>query len=77
MNTFRGVRRRASLCPTRPVTPEVAGSSPVAPAENILQIAIFVAWLGANERRLPGRPALIPQQVEKGLFAGIFRRRQA
>jgi hypothetical protein len=28
---FRGVRRRTSSCPTRPVTPEVAGSSPVAP----------------------------------------------
>jgi hypothetical protein len=27
----RGVRRRASLCPTRPATPEVAGSSPVVP----------------------------------------------
>ena len=35
---FRGVRRRASLCPTRPVTPEVAGSSPVAPVKS-LQIA--------------------------------------
>ncbi len=31
MIMFRGARRRASLCPTRPVTPEVAGSSPVAP----------------------------------------------
>jgi hypothetical protein len=33
MRPFRDVRRRASSCPTRPVTPEVAGSSPVAPAE--------------------------------------------
>ena len=32
MGPLRGVRRRASLCRTRPVTPEVAGSSPVAPA---------------------------------------------
>jgi Bacterial protein of unknown function (DUF899) len=30
---FRGVRRRASWRPTRPVTPEVAGSSPVAPVK--------------------------------------------
>jgi hypothetical protein len=33
MSLFKDVRRRASLCPTRPVTPEVAGSSPVAPAK--------------------------------------------
>jgi hypothetical protein len=31
MRPFRGVRCQASLYPTRPVTPEVAGSSPVAP----------------------------------------------
>jgi hypothetical protein len=31
MMPFGRVRRRAPLCPTRPVTPEVAGSSPVAP----------------------------------------------
>ena len=37
----QGVRRRASLCLTRPVTPELAGSSPVAPVENILQIKAF------------------------------------
>jgi hypothetical protein len=33
MSPFGGVRRRAWLSPTRPVTPEVAGSSPVAPAK--------------------------------------------
>src|SRR5437867_5296266 len=33
MRLLRDVRRGASPCPTRPVTPEVAGSSPVAPAE--------------------------------------------
>jgi hypothetical protein len=54
------------------VTPEVAGSSPVAPAKNILQIGIFVAWLGANDRRLSACPALIPRQVEKDPFAGVF-----
>jgi hypothetical protein len=31
MSLFRGVCRGASSCPSRPVTPEVAGSSPVAP----------------------------------------------
>jgi hypothetical protein len=66
----------ALLCTLRPlkwsVTPEVAGSSPVAPVENILQNGIFVAWLGTIDRRLPARPALIPQQVEKSLFAGLF-----
>ena len=36
MSAFREVRRRAASCPTRPVTPEVAGSSPVAPVENTL-----------------------------------------
>jgi hypothetical protein len=34
MKAFRDVRRRASSCPTRPVTPEVAGSSPVAPVKS-------------------------------------------
>jgi len=31
---FGGVCRWASSCPIRPVTPEVAGSSPVAPVES-------------------------------------------
>jgi hypothetical protein len=51
--------------------------APSLPLKTSCKSPSFVAWLGANERRLPGRPALIPQQVEKGLFAGIFRRRQA
>src|SRR6266545_8188445 len=33
MRLFRGVRCLASWCPTRSVTPEVAGSSPVAPVQ--------------------------------------------
>jgi hypothetical protein len=41
MTTFGEVRRRASLCLTRPVTPEVAGSSPVAPVK-VLQIGCCV-----------------------------------
>jgi hypothetical protein len=39
----------------RPVTPEVAGSSPVAPVE-FLRIGVFVARRGANDRRLPPIP---------------------
>jgi hypothetical protein len=46
---FRGVRRRTSSSPTRPVTPEVAGSSPVAPVKD-LQINASVVCLGAHER---------------------------
>jgi excisionase family DNA binding protein len=34
-------RRQPPFVVARPVTPEVAGSSPVAPAENILQITMF------------------------------------
>jgi hypothetical protein len=36
MRPFRGVRRQSSVSLTRPVTPEVAGSSPVAPASKAL-----------------------------------------
>jgi hypothetical protein len=44
-------------CPfNRPVTPEVAGSSPVAPVENIPKFASFVARSGANDRRLLSIP---------------------
>jgi hypothetical protein len=42
----RSARKRQD----RPVTPEVAGSSPVAPV-NYLQIDMFVAGLGAIDRR--------------------------
>jgi hypothetical protein len=35
------LRRSASLVAARPVTPEVAGSIPVVPVENILQIGSF------------------------------------
>jgi hypothetical protein len=38
--------------PYRPVTPEVAGSSPVAPAENILQIGVFCCLTRRGDRRL-------------------------
>jgi hypothetical protein len=47
---FRGVRRGASRCPTRPVTPEVAGSSPVAPIK-LLQIDMFCCR--SRHRRTP------------------------
>jgi hypothetical protein len=54
-------RRQSSRLSNRPVTPEVAGSSPVAPVENILQIGLFccLAW----RRRPPASrrpPALNP-----------------
>jgi hypothetical protein len=39
MRPLRGVRRQAARCLTRPVTPEVAGSSPVAPAPGVGQPA--------------------------------------
>ena len=55
MNLFDGSRRRASLCRTRPVTPEVAGSSPVAPVENTPQIGIFCCPFWRNRP-----PALRP-----------------
>jgi hypothetical protein len=42
---FTGARRRASFYPIRPVTPEVAGSSPVAPVKS-LQIGIFCRLSG-------------------------------
>jgi hypothetical protein len=48
---FRVNRRQSSLSRNMPVTPEVAGSSPVAPVK-YLQIASFVVDLGANDRRL-------------------------
>jgi len=39
---FEAARRRPSLSPTRPVTPEVAGSSPVAPVKRPCKTAYFV-----------------------------------
>jgi hypothetical protein len=56
----------------RPVTPEVAGSSPVAPAENILQIGIFCCL--ARQGRPPAScaPRADPAAVGKGPFAGTF-----
>jgi hypothetical protein len=45
---FRDVRRRASWCPTRPVTPEVAGSIPVAPvSKSACKWGLAVAFPGA------------------------------
>src|SRR5918992_4183481 len=61
MTTFGDVRRRASLCPTRPVTPEVAGSSPVAPAKDSLQIGVFLLPVLAQATAgFPTGHALIP-----------------
>jgi hypothetical protein len=72
-------RRSAWLCPIRPVTPEVAGSSPVAPVENILQIRIF-CW-PSGRRRSPAShrsPALLPHAkpavggTQKVLLTSMF-----
>jgi hypothetical protein len=46
MNLFGGVRRRPSFCLNRPVAPEVAGSSPVAPPLKSLQIGILCCRVG-------------------------------
>src|SRR6266536_4716389 len=56
----------------RPVTPEVAGSSPVAPAENILQIHIFCCLHRRKRPPVSPHPALIPHETENSGFAGIF-----
>jgi hypothetical protein len=44
----------------RPVTPEVAGSSPVAPVKTFCKSASFVADSAANDRRLPKRSPAHP-----------------
>jgi hypothetical protein len=50
----------------RPVTPEVAGSSPVAPAKNTLQIRVFVVSIGAADRRLlAGRRAGSAREISR------------
>src|SRR5919109_3602612 len=48
MKPFRDVRRWASLCLTRPVTPEVAGSSPVAPVKVPANSRIVLSGLDAR-----------------------------
>src|SRR5439155_22934630 len=72
---FRDVRRRASLCSTRPVTPEVAGSSPVAPAfDTALLFAAtsqFVDRREVAQERFPrlhrdDRAAVLPDAIEQG-----------
>jgi hypothetical protein len=66
MERLRVNRRQSSFPWNMPVTPEVAGSSPVAPEENILQISLFCCPI--RRKRLPASfdPALIPQVAEKG-----------
>src|SRR6266542_1498231 len=55
MMMLRGVRRQALRCLTRPVTPEVAGSSPVAPA---LYTSHLQGFLVGAFRRTAQRPSL-------------------
>jgi hypothetical protein len=54
MRLFRAVRRRASWCPIRPVTPEVAGSSPITPVKVPANRAIVLSssWIGHRLHRL-------------------------
>jgi hypothetical protein len=47
-------------------TPEVAGSSPVAPVKTILQIGIFCCSFGANDRRLSNRSRAHPAGKSPG-----------
>ncbi len=56
----------------RPVTPEVAGSSPVAPvslAQSACKLGRSVAYRDANDRRLPGQPAHIPHETSPAIPA--------
>jgi len=62
---YRAGRRPSSRLRKWPVTPEVAGSSPVAPVKS-LQISIFLlSALGANDRRLP----FVPRSSRTGITA--------
>ena len=65
MRPVRDVRRRASLCLARPVTPEVAGSSPVAPVERVLQDSLQVV---EGELELRGHIARM-----LGITVGVHR----
>ena len=49
----------------RPLTLEVAGSSPVAPAANTLQIGKAAARSGVCDRRLSANPAFIPHGTQR------------
>jgi hypothetical protein len=77
--------RSARMRQDRPVTPEVAGSSPVAPVENILQIGCFCCQF--RRRRQPasfGPPPLMPhaksiasrrkKRLQRGIFCRGLRR---
>jgi hypothetical protein len=59
----------------RPVTPEVAGSSPVAPVK-ALQSTCFLAGLGANDRRPRVFPAHIPPGNPRKKPAGAANSRK-
>src|SRR5918995_5962475 len=68
MTAFGDVRRQASLCPTRPVTPEVAGSSPVAPVLShwfsslscVRQLTDVIREPDQSAERSGGRSAAVP-----------------
>jgi len=56
----------------RPVTPEVAGSIPVAPVENILQIGIFCCLARRGDRRSRRKPRDDLEGRERCVCAGTF-----
>jgi hypothetical protein len=56
-----------------PVTPEVAGSSPVAPAQNILQIGIFCCQDGRERPPVFRVSRSDPARLGKGLVCSDFR----
>ncbi len=65
-------RRQSSVRPKRPVTPEVAGSSPVAPAEHILQTDIFCCLVRRIRPPAAFHPAVIPREIQKWRFCRYF-----
>src|SRR5712691_1210751 len=55
MMLFEAVRHHAAFCPPRPVTPEVAGSSPLGPATaSLLRSAEDGEFAGSTLRVGPG-----------------------
>ena len=65
ISPFDGIRGRPSATPTRPVTPEVAGSSPVAPVKNPCKLACSVVRI-VTARSVSGSKRLASQALASG-----------
>jgi hypothetical protein len=65
MRPLEGIRRRGSLCPNRPVTPEVAGSSPVATVEPAVT-RIGVEDASPHRRPSPHLARMTLEEVRRG-----------